>query len=250
MHRFVNLNQRLLPAENASISAVSAVALYGKSIFTTVAVYHQKLFLWEKHWVRLNDNAEKIGVDLSDFTEQTIKNSLLGIIEKNGFQTGRARLTFFDESPTSVWHNDSKNKTSLLIQTADFRPVENKFKLTISPFRTNSTSPLVGIKSGNYLENIMAWENAKSKGFDEAIRLNEKDEIAAACLANIFWKKDGEIFTPHLETGCLKGTTREFVLENQKVYETKSKLNELIEADEIFLTSAGIGIINAALLLT
>lgn len=248
MHRFINFNQQIIPAENPFLSAVSAAALYGKSVFTTVAVYNFKLFLWEKHWERLTENAGKIGVDLSDFDEKTIKNSLLEIIDKNEFQAGRARLTFFDESASSVWQTEIVNRTSFLIQTAEFREIKNNLKLSVSPFSTNSKSPLAGVKSGNYLENILAFENAKAKSFDEAIRLNEKGEIVSACLANVFWKKDGELFTPHLETGCMRGTTRGFIVENQTVNETKAALNELIKADEIFLTSAGIGVVNAEFL--
>ncbi len=76
-------------------------------------------------------------------------------------------------------------------------------------------------------------EDAKAKGFDEAVRTNECDEIVSACTANIFWQRDDEIFTPHLDTGCLAGTTREFVLENYSISEKKVKINELNEADAI-----------------
>lgn len=245
MHKFVNFNHQITLAENAFLSANSAAALYGKGIFTTVAIYNFKVFLWEKHWERLTANAKQIGVDFSDYSEQTVKKSLLEIVEKNVFRTGRARLTFYDESPTAIWQTNSKSGTSLLIQTADFRSIKNKFDLTVSPFRVNSKSPLAGVKSCNYLDSILAWEAAKAKGFDEAIRLNERGEIVSACLANVFWKKGDALFTPHLETGCLNGTTRGFVLENLAVEQTKAQLEEMLEADEIFLTSAGIGIVKA-----
>jgi branched-subunit amino acid aminotransferase/4-amino-4-deoxychorismate lyase len=101
---------------------------------------------------------------------------------------------------------------------------------------------LTGVKSCNYLENILALEEAKKRGFDEVVRINEKNEIVSAAMANIFWTKDGRIFTPAIETGCLKGTTREFILENFPVCEKTAFIAELAEADEIFLTSAGIGI--------
>ena len=245
MHKFVNFNHQIIPAENTFLSANSAAALYGKGIFTTVAIYNFKPFLWEKHWARLTANAKQIGVDFSNYTEQTVKKSLLEIVEKNAFRTGRARLTFYDESPTAIWQIDSKSGTSLLIQTADFRLIKDKLKLTVSPFQINSTSPLANVKSCNYLENVLAFEAAKAEGFDEAIRLNEQGEIASACLANVFWKRNGEIFTPPPETGCLKGTTRDYVLENLKVVEKKAELDELFSADEIFLTSAGIGVVAA-----
>lgn len=242
MHKFVNFNLQITPAENASISANSAAAFYGKGIFTTVAIYNFKPFLWDKHWARLTANAGQIGVDLSEFTEQSVVNSLFDLIEINAFRTGRARLTFYDESPTAIWQTDAKRGTSLLIQTADFRLIKDELKLTVSPFQINSKSPLINVKSCSYLENILAFEAAKTAGFDEAIRINEQGEIAAACLANVFWKRNGEIFTPSLETGCLKGTTRGFMLENLAVIEKKAQLDELFAADEIFLTSAGIGV--------
>ena len=246
MHDFVFFNHQILAPENTFLSAISSAALYGKGIFTTVAIYNSKPFLWEKHWLRLTENSRQIGIDLSDLTKESLENSLLKIIAANDFTRGRARITIYDESASSVWQINSSSKTNLLIQTADFRKIKNKFNLTVSPFRVNSTSPLAGIKSCNYLENILAFEDAQARGFDEAIRLNECGEIVSACLANIFWQKSGAIYTPSLETGCLNGSTRSFVMGNFTVEERKVKLIELKEADEIFLTSAGIGIAEAA----
>ena len=126
--------------------------------------------------------------------------------------------------------------------TADAREMPEVLRLMVSPFLVNSTSPLAGVKSCNYLENLLSLEEAKRRGFDEAIRLNEREEIVSASTANVFWIKNKKIYTPALETGCLAGTTREFLSENIAVHEVKSQLNEIIEADEVFLTSAGIGV--------
>jgi branched-subunit amino acid aminotransferase/4-amino-4-deoxychorismate lyase len=101
---------------------------------------------------------------------------------------------------------------------------------------------LANIKSCNYLENLLIFDEAKKRGFDEAIRLNEEGKIASATMANIFWVNDEKIFTPSHKTGCLAGTMREFLLENFEIFEVEAELNEVIKADEIFLTSSGIGI--------
>ncbi len=242
MHKFVSFNHRITLAENAFLPAISSAAFYGKGVFTTVAIYNSKSFLWEKHWQRLNTNAKKIGVDLSEFTSETVEKSLSEIIEKNKIANARARITFFDQSPNKIWQIESKRRTDFLIVTADFRGVSENFCLTVSPFRVNSTSPLTGVKSCNYLENILVLEDAKAKGFDEAVRLNEREEVVSVSTANIFWIKNREIFTPNLETGCLNGTTRNFLLESFSVKETKANLAEIKNADEVFLTSAGIGV--------
>ncbi len=245
-HKKIFFNNRILSAENISLSAISSAALYGKGVFTTLAIYQSKPFLWEKHWERLTENADKIGIDLSGFSEQSVKSSLLSIILKNEIINARARMTFFDESAGGIWNFETNKKTSLLITTGDLRTNSENFRLTISPFRVNSTSPLVGVKSCNYLENILAFDDAKAKGFDEAVRLNERGEIVSVCLANIFWIKNKKIFTPDLETGCLKGTTRSLIVENFPVEQTKVKLAGLNSAETVFLTSSGIGILKIA----
>ena len=202
--------------------------------------------MWEKHWTRLTKNAETIGIDLNEFSEESVKNSLLEIISENKITNARVRLTFFDESASEIWSFETDKKTSFLITTGDLQTISKKNRLTISPFRVNSTSPLVGVKSCNYLENILALEDAKAQNFDEAIRLNERGEVVSACLANIFWIKDEKIFTPELKTGCLKGTTRSLIVENFPVKETKAKLAELNDAETVFLTSSGLGILKIA----
>lgn len=242
MHKSVSFNLQIQPAENTFISAISSAALYGRGVFTSLAISDSKPFLWEKHWRRLRGNSGVLGIDLRAFDEDKVRNALSKLIVYNNLKTGRARLTFFDESPSKIWAFDSKPATNLLITTADFRQTKDEFVLSVSPFPINSKSPLAGVKSCNYMENLLALEEVRKRGFDEAIRLNEKDEIVSASMANIFWVKNKKIFTPSLETGCLAGTMREFLLENFPVSETNSKIDELAQTDEIFLTSAGIGI--------
>jgi branched-chain amino acid aminotransferase len=243
MHAFVSFNQKIHPPDQINLTAVSAAAFYGRGIFTSLAIYNQKPFQWEKHWRRLIENAEKLRLDISDFSEKKVKTALSEIISQNTIKNARARITFFDEAASGVWTFETNKTTSLLITTDDFRQTEKDLHLTVSPYRINSNSPLAGVKSCNYLENILALENATGKGFAEAVRLNERGEIVSACMANLFWTKDGEIFTPALETGCLEGTTRSFVIEStKKVFTVKEKLEELLKADEVFLTSSGIGI--------
>lgn len=246
MHEFVCFNQEIIQAENASVSAISSAAFYGKGVFTTLSVINKKPFLWEKHWCRLNENARKLKLELSDFSEAEIKNSLIETIEKNNFINGRARITFFDESTGKIWNLANEKGTSFLITTADCHKTKDTFRLTVSPYRINSKSPLAGVKSCNYLEKTLAFDESKMRGFDEAIQLNERGEIVSACMANIFWLKDEKLFTPSLNTGCLRGTMRDFVMENLKTAEVEGDLEVLQKADAIFLTSAGVGIVQVS----
>ena len=222
------------------------ILLYGSGIFTTVAIFDRQPFLWKKHWRRLSENAAKLGIDISQYSEKSVTDSLAEVIAKNAVTNGRGRITFADESQSGMWGGKGEKKTSLLIITGRRREIPEDLKLTVSPHRINTTSPLVGVKSCNYLEHLMAFEEAKNRGFQEAIRLNERGEVASACMANVFWLKGEKLFTPSLLTGCLAGTTREFVLEDLECGEVEAGIEAIQDADAIFITSAGIGVVQAA----
>ena len=219
---------------------ISNAALYGKGVFTTIAVIDSAPFLWEKHWRRLTSHAAKLEIDISKFSEAEVFEALSLEIKSKNLKLGRARITVADESESELWSRGGQKKTSLSIITAERRPITSELSLTISPHRINTTSPLTGIKSCNYLDHLISYDEAKRRGFDEAIRLNERGEITSACMANVFWSKDGKLYTPSLRTGCLAGTTREFVLENIDCEEAVADLSELNNVEAIFLTSAGI----------
>ena len=220
----------------------SQARLYGKGIFTTIAIVDAAPLFWEKHWQRLTANASTLEIDISEYSESEACETLTREIESSGLKDGRARVTFYDESPSEIWSDRNERKTSRSIITAKSREIPKDFKLTISPHRVNTTAPLAGIKSCNYLEHLMSLDEAKRRGFHEAIRLNERGEVVSACMANLFWTKDGKLFTPSLRTGCLAGTTREYILENIECKEVEVGIDEINRADSIFLTSAGLGI--------
>lgn len=230
----------------AATDLLSSAFLYGKGVFTTIAIYDGQPFLLEKHWRRLFSNAAKVGIDVSEYCEQSVADELAELIQKNKITNGRARITFLDESPSELWNGDGEQKISLSILIGERRDVPKSFKLTISPHRVNTTSPLAGVKSCNYLEHLLALDEARSRGFNEAIRLNERGEIASACMANVFWMKDEKLFTPSLKTGCLAGTTREYILENLECGEVEVPIEILQAADAVFLTSSGIGVVQVA----
>jgi branched-subunit amino acid aminotransferase/4-amino-4-deoxychorismate lyase len=126
--------------------------------------------------------------------------------------------------------------------TRDAKPIPKSLKVTLSPFLVNSTSPLAGIKSSNYLENIIAGEEARARGFSEAIRLNERGDVTCGAMSNVFWLVDGRLQTPALSTGCLPGTTREFIMERLECEEAIAGPDVLQMADAVFLASSGLGV--------
>lgn len=220
--------------------------LYGSGVFTTVAVVCGEPLFWEKHWRRLSTHAQLLSIDLAGHSEESIRKSLEMVIADHHVVNGRARITIADNSPSEIWIGADGEGATVSIITGHRREVPDHFKITTSPHLVNSTSPLAGIKSCNYLEHLIANKEAKRRGFDEAVRINERGEITSACMANIFWSKDDKLYTPSLKTGCLAGTTREYVLENLDSKEVDARIDTLHEADALFLTSAGLGVVRVA----
>lgn len=225
------------------MNETSQASLYGRGVFTTVAIYDRQPFLWDKHWLRLTNNARRLGIDLNDLSEDMVRQALANAVERDNIVNGRLRITFFDERPSTIWPTETEGHTRLSIITAGVRTVPENLRLTVSPYPVNSRSPLAGVKSCNYLENILALDEAKERGSDEAIRLNERGHMTSACMANVFWLRGDQLHTPSLSTGCLPGTTREFVLENVECDEVEAGIDEIRSADAIFLSSAGLGVV-------
>lgn len=251
MHSLIYLNNRVVNASRARVAPDLDAMLYGRGVFTTLAVYNQHPFLWPEHWARLTAHADHIGIEHNDYDETSVGNALAELIEANKVSAGRARITLFGSAGNGVWQagaDKSRNGMRLLLMTGERRATrEDDFAITVSPYRVNTLSPLTGIKSVNYLDHMLAWEEARVRDFDEALMLNERGEIVSATLANLFWARDGTLHTPQLSTGALNGTTRAIVMRlaaklSIPVVENVSDLAHLSEADEIFLTSAGLGV--------
>jgi branched-subunit amino acid aminotransferase/4-amino-4-deoxychorismate lyase len=215
-----------------------------------VAIYNGKPFLWPEHWQRLAEDASKLSVDCTGINESNVGEALRKLIAVNGVDTGRARVILLARSGRDVWKTKKTGdrKTDLLIMTGEPQKISPAgLSLAVSPYRHNTLSPLAGIKSLNYLDEVLAWEEAQAREFDEAVMLNERGEIVSATMASIFWVKEGTLHTPALSTGTVPGVTRAAVIELATkhfipVIEGVYELGDLTEAEEIFLTSASYGV--------
>jgi len=250
MHPVIYLNKTMVEATKARVAPVSSAMLYGRGVFTTLAIYNSQPFLWSKHWQRLTTHAGKLDIDFTGCNEKNVGDALRKLIAVNQVKEGRARVIMLARHGRDIWKTKvpGAKKTDLLIMTGDLqKPAPAGLSLAVSPYRTNTSSPLSGIKSLNYLDHVLAWEEAQSRDFDEAVVLNERGEIVSATTANLFWARNGTLHTPGLGTGALAGITRECVIDiaNQHfipLVEGIYEMTDLTDADEIFLTSSSLGV--------
>jgi branched-subunit amino acid aminotransferase/4-amino-4-deoxychorismate lyase len=250
MHPVIYLNKTMVEATKARVAPVSSAMLYGRGVFTTLAIHGSQPLLWAKHWQRLTAHAKRLDVDFTGCTEKGVGDALRKLVAFNQVREGRARVIMLARSGRDMWRTKAQGgkKTDLVIMTGDPQKVsQTGLSLAVSPYRVSTFSPLSGIKSLNYLDHVLAWEEAQSRDFDESVLLNERGEIVSATTANLFWAKNGTLHTPALSTGALAGITRESVIEIANKHfipllEGIYEMTDLTDADEIFLTSSSLGV--------
>ena len=225
--------------EGAQIDATSAGILSGWGVFTTLAIRGGAPVFWQQHAARLQRDAWAARVEFS-FDETQLYDGLRQLIEARNISNGLARVTGLKRGD-GRWNSHTGAHWSILVQPA-VAASEAPLDLELSPFRVAASAPLAGVKTTSYLPYFHAWEEARARGFDEALLLTENGWICECARASVFWAKNGELFTPSLSCGCLSGVGRAVVLERFAVKEGAWKWADLWEADAAFVVSGAAGV--------
>jgi branched-chain amino acid aminotransferase len=245
MSEIVYLNGSLIPRSQARISALDYGFLYGFGLFETMRAYEGQVFRLDRHLNRLVHSAEVLGLPIG---VTDLKSAVMATIQANQLGDARVRITISIGEGGIVPDPSTCDKPTVLILAGHYQPYpeqvyEKGFRAIVSSIRRNSQSPLSRLKSANYLESILARQEARAAGIDEALCLNEKGLLAEASMSNIFLVTNGILRTPGQESGILPGITRGVVLElasplGINTLEHDIRLDELFQAQESFLTNS------------
>jgi branched-chain amino acid aminotransferase group I len=245
MSKIVYLNGCLMPLRQASISVLDYGFLYGFGLFETMRAYEGQVFRLDSHLNRLVRSAEVLGLSIG---VTDLKDAVMATLQANQLSDARIRITVSIGEGSMVPDPSTCQQPTVLILVGDYHPYPEQiyqkgFRAVVSSIRRNSQSPLSRLKSANYLENMLAKQEARAAGVDEALCLNEKGLLAEASMSNIFLVNDGILRTPTEDSGILPGITREVVLElasqlGISTFEQDIRLDELSQTQEAFLTNS------------
>ncbi len=245
MSEIVYLNGSLMLRSQASISVMDYGFLYGFGLFETMRAYGGQVFRLDSHLSRLARSAEILGLPLR---AQELKGAVMDTIQANKLGEARIRIAISIGEGGMVPDPSTCNEPTVLILAGHYQPYPEQvyqkgFRAVVSSIRRNSQSPLSRLKSANYLESILARQEARAAGVEEALCLNEKGLLAEASMSNIFLVTDGTLRTPGQDSGILPGITRETVLGlasqlGINTFEHDIRLDELFHAQEAFLTNS------------
>ncbi len=241
MHSYVLYNNQIIPSTEPFLRPGQIGLLAGWGVFTTFRVYQGVPFAFERHWQRLSRDAQVLHVPFTQNREQ-VYASLLRLIEVNNAQEGVLRLCVV-RSEGGFWSGPgSGNPSDILAMTNEVNHWKDLASLSVAPHVRYTAYPFAGTKSLSWAPSLTLFETAKNEGFDEVILLNERGEATECTSANLFATKDGITRTPPLSAGASPGVTRAVMLEelnlpDAPVIESALSLEDLYQADEVFITS-------------
>src|SRR5438128_2918909 len=238
---------------NARVSVLDHGLLYGDGIFEGIRFYNGRVFRLEEHLNRLWDSARSICLEIP-MTMRDMTEAVLDTIRQNRLRDGYIRL-LVTRGVGNLGLNPAQCKyPSVIIIAATIVLYHESFYrkgLTIVTCATRRSNPAAlnpAVKSLNYLNNVMARIEANLAGADEALMLNDAGNVAECTADNVFIIKHGQIFTPPITAGALRGITRAIVFEiaaelGITVTETDITRHDVFVADECFLTGTAAEIV-------
>jgi len=243
--KIVFLNGKFMPMGDVKLSVFSPGFFYGFGLFETMRSYNNKIVYLDQHIKRIKNSCRLIGIRLN-YSADKLKDMIKKTITINKLKDTYARLTIwksFKGTDILIWAKTYKRYSTLKYNRG--------FRVYISRYKQNENSFFSQYKTTNRLLYELAFQEAKQKGYDETIMLNNRGYITECSRSNIFFIKDKQLFTPSLSSGCLAGITRRAIFDlakkyNIKIYEGNLTLQDLYEIDEAFLTNSLMGVMPLA----
>lgn len=249
----IYVDGEFLPQSEAKVSVFDHGLLYGDGIFEGIRFYNGRVFRLEEHHDRLWDSARSICLDIP-VSRQEMTEALLETIRQNGLRDGYIRqIVTRGVGNLGLNPTQCKRPTIIIIAATIALYPEDVYRnglkvVTCATRRTNAAALNPAVKSLNYLNNVMARIEANLAGADEALMLNDAGNVAECTADNVFIIKKGQIFTPPIAAGALRGITRSVVFEiaaelGIKITETDITRHDVFVADECFLTGTAAEVI-------
>lgn len=243
----VMINGQGVDSEHATVSVFDHGFLFGDSVYEVIRTRERRLFATPMHLKRLRYSAHQIGLEIP-WSDDKLIGELQTLRDRiDGEECYLRLIVTRGVGPLSIDPEGCDAPNRIMFGRPLVVPEPRIYRegicLHLSDIRKNPLSMENGnIKTGNYLDHVMAIKEARRHGCQEALLLNYGKRIAECTTSNIFWVRGGALNTPSLKAGILKGVTRQVVMHLASrlgiaVHEGLFPIASLMEADEAFITS-------------
>ncbi|WP_391206213.1 aminodeoxychorismate lyase [Psychrobacillus sp. L4] len=232
---------KLYQSHELTISPYDHGFLYGLGFFETFRTYNGKVILWEEHWGRLSRALADFRITMP-YDQEVILAAVDELITANNGEDGYFRLNISAGVHDIGLQPASYEKPTVILFRKALHTLPRGMEKSAVWLETVRNSPESGIrhKSHHYANNVQARFEIASLASLEGIFLTADGFVAEGITSNVFWVKEGKLYTPSLDTGILAGVTRDWLIKNSPfVVEVGLFAREVLEeADEVFITNA------------
>jgi 4-amino-4-deoxychorismate lyase len=241
---YVYINGQFAKKEEVTISPFDHGFLYGLGVFETFRIYNGHPFLLDDHLERLNEGMKMLNIEAS-FSREEVNRILNELLAKNGYRHAYIRFNVSAGNGEIGLQTECYSQPNIIVFTKPLSPPEGmaEKKAILLDINRNTPEGSERLKSHHYLNNVLAKREIGSSTDSEGIFLTKEGFLSEGIVSNVFWYKEGTLFTPAIETGILNGITRKFVIAlareaGLEVREGFYKKEEAESADEMFLTNS------------
>ena len=215
MESTVYLNGSLVPLSQARISPMDYGFLYGYGVYETMRAYGGRVFRLDRHLARMEHSAGALGIDLED--RPRMEKAVYDTIKANRLTEARVRVSVSGGEEKLVPGVAPAGDPTVFITAIEYRPPSDEvyrrgFSATFSTVHRSPKCHTSRMKSLSSLDLVLARQEAAAFNVDHAILLNDDDLVAEGSSTNVFYARDGRLFTPAEHCGILPGVTRAVVL--------------------------------------
>jgi len=235
--KVVFYNGEFVLENDISISINSRSFNYGDGFFETVKILDSQPFNLSFHFDRIKLALKVLRLE-QDYTELFLKQNISHLLKVNNIINGSIKIHV--SRIGSGRYLPASNKSDLFIISSKGFPyqINNAISLCFYGQEYKASGSLSKLKSSNSLIYILPSIYASENNFDNAILLNKSGNIIEVTNANIFILKNNNIYTPPIVDGCVDGTMRRWVNNKLDVIEKSISRDEILDADEVFITNA------------
>jgi branched-chain amino acid aminotransferase len=238
MRFWVSHEGGLVDSADARVSVLDHGFTVADGVFETLKVTDGAAFALTRHVNRLERSAATMGLPAPDRAQ--VFAAVGETVEANApmlGDLGRLRITY-TAGDAPLGSDRGETGPTLVVAVSEMKPWPESAAVITVPWPRNERSPLAGVKSTSYAENVLALARAHDHGAGEALVPDTQGRLCEGTGSNIFLVLDGRLITPTLATGCLAGVTRDLVLEWSGAIELDVPMSALAEAEEVFITSS------------
>ncbi len=243
----VIFNGQLIEAGVPFLDTTNRAFRYGDALFESIRIINGKPVFLEGHISRLFEGMQVLGINRPiEYSIDYFKSFLFELIKKQEItEGGRARITVLRNGDGYFTPNDNTPSFTVEVQPHihNFYTLnEDGLSLDIFADIKKPVNKLSIYKTASSLLYVMAGIYARNNKIDESLIVNDKGNIIEASNANLFIVSNGVLYTPTLADGCLAGVMRMQVINMAldhkiKVYECSLTPQNLLVADEVFITN-------------